>query len=106
MMLPGFTPFKGQQKRIADEFCGVPHKSDRWPIDFLPGIWCEEYADASPAPRTSVVVSNVRSTFRATIGPIPLDRTGLSWVRAQRLAGPEEVRLHLRSLGCGHESFH
>src|SRR5579863_3799759 len=40
---------------IADESRGISHHSDRWPINFLPGSWCEECRDDSPASRTSVV---------------------------------------------------
>src|ERR1700721_1519416 len=65
------------RKEIADESRGISQHSGRWPVNFLPGSWCEECQDSSPAPRASIVVAYVPTAFRAAIGPLPLDCAGL-----------------------------
>src|SRR3954469_14894015 len=68
--------------------------------------WPEGRADDSPAPRTSLIIANVRAALRPYLRSVSPGRSGLPRLRAQRLARTEEVRIHVRSLRGGHESFH
>src|SRR5579864_247414 len=84
----------------------LSHDSDRRAVDFLPGSRAEGRADDSPFAWSSLVVANVRAALRSSCRSLPLDRARLPRVRTQRLAGPQEIRLHVRSLRRDHESLH
>ena len=52
----------------------------------------------SPAARTALVIANVRAALRPALRSLSPGRARLPWLRTQRLAGPEEIRVHVRSL--------
>src|SRR5262249_59554777 len=81
---------------------GTPHllsnDARRRALDFLPGGGPEGRTDAAAAPRPAVLVTHVRAAVRTAVGSLSPRRTGLPWIRAQRLAGSEDARVHVRSL--------
>jgi len=53
---------------------------------------------ADPAPsRASLLLPHVRAASHPSRGSLPHDRAGLPWLRTQRFAKPQGVRVHLRS---------
>src|SRR5258708_1054053 len=78
----------------------------RWTLHLLQRSRSERRADASSAARTSIFLADVRSSLRPAFRSLPPYRAGLSRLRAQRLARPEKVRVHVRSHRRNHESLH
>ena len=99
----GPGPGKGASRGAPDL---LPHDPGRRPLDLLQGGRPEGRADDPPAARPSLVVADVRAALRPAFRPLPPRRARLPGLRAQRLAGPEEVRVHVRSHRRGHESLH
>src|SRR5882762_8228734 len=73
----------------------LSHRTHRWAVHFLQRSRPERRADASPAPRTSVIVADVRAALRPAFRSLSPGRARLPRLRTQRLAGPEEVRIYL-----------
>src|SRR5579872_47486 len=76
----------------------LPDHKDRRALHFLPGGWSEGRAGIASATRASVILAHVRAALRQAVRSLSFGRAGLPWLWAQRLAGPEDVRLHIRSL--------
>ena len=67
-------------------------------LDLLPGGGAEGRTDAAAAARAAVFVADVRAALRPALRSLSPRRARLPGFRTQRLAGPEAVRLHVRSL--------
>src|SRR6202021_1651371 len=89
-----------------EEFDFLSHRTDRWAVNFLPRVWSERRPDDSPAARLAIFFANVRASFHPSFRSLSPCRARLSGLRSQRLAGPENIRVPLRS-HCGNtESLH
>src|SRR5882762_8150184 len=84
----------------------LSHDTGGWTLYLLPRSRSERRADASSAARTSIFLADVRSSLRPAFRSLPPYRAGLSRLRAQRLARPEKVRVHIRSHSRNHESLY
>src|ERR1700738_876636 len=84
----------------------LSHDTDRWALHFLQRGRPQRRADASPAARTSLFIADVRASLRPAFRSLSPCRARLPGLRTQRLAGPEEVRVYVRSLRRDHESLH
>src|ERR1700732_2051216 len=73
----------------------LSNDSGRWALNLLPRGGSEGRPVAALAPRPAVVVAHVRAALRTAVRSIPPCRTGLSWISPQRLAGPQDVRVHV-----------
>src|SRR3989449_723950 len=83
----------------------VSHDADRWAVHLLPRGWAKRRADAPAPPRTTLLVTDVRAPLRPAFRSLSPGRARLPGLRAQRLAGPEEICLHVRPLRRDHESL-
>src|SRR2546430_1085200 len=101
--ITGPSPRKGT-------FHGTPdflsHDTDRWALHLLPGGRPQRRADASPAARTSLFIADVRAALRPAFRSLSPGRARLPGLRTQRLAGPENIRVYVRSLRPDHASLH
>src|SRR5690349_6557863 len=93
--IAGPSPGKGTSREVPDF---LPHDTNRWTFNFLQRSWPKGRADNSPAARASVIVADVRATLRPASRWLSPCRARLSRLRTQRLAGPEQIRVYLRSL--------
>src|SRR5580698_1313265 len=84
----------------------LSHRADRWAVNFLPRVWSERRPDDSPAARLAIFFANVRASFHPSFRSLSPCRSRLPGLRSQRLAGPEKIRVHLRSPRGNHESLH
>ena len=84
----------------------LSHDTDRWALHLLQRGRPERRAYSSPAARATVFIADVRASLRPAFRSLSPCRARLPRLRTQRLAGPEEIRLHVRSLRRGHESLH
>src|SRR5689334_11239419 len=84
----------------------LSHHIGGWCFDLLQGGWLERRTDASLVARTAVFLADVRATIRAAVRSLSPRRARLPGLRTQRLAGPETIRVHVRSLRRDHESLH
>src|SRR5258708_13303789 len=84
----------------------LPQDTDRWAFHFLQRGRAERRTDASPAARTSLIIADVRASVRPAFRSLSPCRARLPGLRSQRLAGPENIRVYVRSLRRDHESFH
>jgi hypothetical protein len=82
------------------------HQTDRWTLHLLQRGRSGRRAGASPVTRTSPFVADVRASLRPAFRSLSPCRAGLSRFRTQRLAGPEKIRVYLRSLRRDYESLH
>src|SRR5439155_16283382 len=80
--------------------------TDSRALDFLQRRRPEGRADASPAARISVIIADVRAALRPAFRSLSPCRARLPRLRTQRLAGPEKIRVYVRSLCRDHESLH
>src|SRR5439155_4820095 len=80
--------------------------TDSRALDFLQRGRPERRADASPAARTSVIIADVRAALRPAFRSLSPCRARLPRLWTQRLAGPEKIRVYVRSLCRDHESLH
>src|SRR5271154_2966182 len=94
---------KGTSHEISD---ALSHCTDRWALHFLQGGQPERRADTLSAARPPLIVAHVRAALRQAVRSLSSGRCRLPWLWTQRLAGSENIRLHLRSLRRDHESFH
>src|SRR6266446_9700384 len=84
----------------------LSHDTDRWALHLLQSGRSERRADAAPFARTSLFIANVRASLRPPFRSLSSCRTRLPGLRSQRLAGPEKIRVYVRSLRRDHESLH
>src|ERR1700731_456437 len=91
----GPSPRKGASREVPDF---LPHDTNRWTFNFLQRGWPKGGADNSPAARTSVIIADVRAALRPASQWLSPCRARLPRLRTQRLAGPEKIRVYLRSL--------
>src|SRR4029077_12611598 len=77
-----------------------------WSFDLLQRGRPERRTGTSPAARTAVFLADVRATVRPAVRSLSPGRARLPGLRTQRLAGPETIRVHVRSLRRDHESLH
>ena len=89
-----------------EEFDFLSHRTDRWAVNFLPGVWSERRPDDSLAARFAVFFANVQAALRPPLRSLSPGRSRLPRLRSQRLAEPENIRVHLRSHRGNHESLH
>src|SRR5437667_5113876 len=97
------SPRKGTSRGTPDF---LSHDTDRWALHLLQRGWPERRADASPAARTSLLIPDVRAALREAFRSLSSGCSRLPWLRTQRLAGPEKIRVYLRSPCRDHESLH
>src|SRR5947209_8826462 len=83
----------------------VSHDADRWAVHLLQRGGAERRADAAAPPRTALFVADVRAPLRPAFRSLSPGRARLPGLRAQRLAGPEDICLHVRPLRRDHESL-
>src|SRR5258706_12778618 len=101
--IAGPRPRKGTSRGIPDF---LSHDTDRWALHLLQRGRPQRRADASPAARTSLFIADVRASLRPAFRSLSPCRTRLPGLRTQRLAGPEKIRVYVRSLRRDHESLH
>src|ERR1700722_13576867 len=99
---PSPDPTRGK-KHEASDF--LSHNTDRWALHFLQRGWSERRPDDSPAARSAVLFANVRASLHPCFRSLSPGRARLPGLRSQRLAGPENIRVHPRSHRGNHESL-
>src|SRR4051794_9712076 len=82
---------------------GLSHDTDQWALHLLPGGRPARRAGAAPTTRTALVVADVRAALRPAVRRLPPGRARLPGLRTQRLAGPEIIRVHVRSPRRDHD---
>src|SRR5579864_231228 len=93
--IAGPSPGKGTSREVPDF---LPHDTNRWTFNLPQRGWPKGRADNSPAARTSVIITDVRVSLRPASRWLSPCRARLPRLRTQRLAGPEKIRVYLRSL--------
>ena len=83
----------------------LSHDRDRWALHLLPRGRRKRRADASPAAWISLFIADVRASLCPALRPLSPGCARLPGLRTQRLAGPENIRVHVRPLGRDHESL-
>src|SRR5437868_1845940 len=111
-----FSRWRGKRSSVAGPssrkgtFHGIPdflsHDAGRWALHLLPRGRRRRRADAAPAARTSLFIADVRAALRPAFRSLSPGRARLPGLRTQRLAGPETIRVYVRSLRPDHESLH
>src|SRR5947209_13485162 len=101
--IAGPSSRKGTSRGIPDF---LSHDTDRWALHLLQRGRPERRADAAPAARTPLFIADVRAALRPAFRSLSLCRARLPGLRTQRLAGPENLRVYVRSLRRDHESLH
>src|SRR5437867_8807739 len=96
-------PRKGRSHGTPDF---LSHDTGRWALHLLQRGRPERRADASPAARTSLFIADVRASLHPAFRSLSPCRARLPGLRTQRLAGPEKIRVYVRSLRRDHESLH
>jgi alpha/beta hydrolase family protein len=99
----GPSPGKGTYHGTPDF---LPHYTNRWAFHLLQRGRPERRADTSPAARTSLIIADVRASVRPAFRSLSPYRARLPGFRTQRVAGPKNIRVYLRSLRRDHESLH
>src|SRR6266487_18199 len=94
---------KGTCRGVPDS---LSHDTSRWSLDLLQRGQPERRADAAAAAWTPVFIADVRASVRPAVRSLSPDRARLPGLRTQRLAGPETVRVYVRSLRRDHESLY
>src|ERR1039458_8750677 len=101
--IAGPSPRKGTLPGIPDP---LSQDTDRWPVYLLQRGGPERRADTFAATRTPLFVAHVRAALRPAFRSLSPCRTRLPGLWTQRLAGPERIRIHVRSHRRNHESLH
>src|SRR5205807_5597459 len=111
-----FSRWRGKRSSVAGPssrkgtFHGIPdflsHDAGRWALHLLPRGRPQRRADAAPAARTPLFIADVRAALRPAFRSLSPCRARLPGLRTQRLAGPEKIRVYLRSLRRDHESLY
>src|SRR5882762_5942046 len=101
--IAGSSSKKGTARGTPDF---LSHDTDRWALHLLQRGRPKRRADASPTARTPLFIADVRAAFRPAFRSLSPGRARLPGLRTQRLAGPANIRLYVRSLRRDHESLH
>src|SRR6266516_3474978 len=101
-----FSRWRGKKGTFHGTPDFVSHDTDRWALHLLPRGWSQRRAGASPTARTSLFIADVRAALRPAFRSLSPCRARLPGLRTQRLAGPEKIRVYIRSLRRDHESLH
>src|SRR5580658_7245703 len=101
--IAGPRPRKGTSRGTPDL---LSHDTDRRALHLLQRGRPERRAHASPAARAALFIADVRTSLRPAFRSLSPCRARLPRLRTQRLAGPEQIRVHLRSHRGNHESLH
>src|SRR6266481_1949894 len=80
--------------------------TDRWTLHFLQRGRAERRANAFAVARASFLIPDVRSSLHPAFRSLSPGSARLSGLWPQRLAGPEKIRVHIRSHSRNHESLH
>src|SRR5207245_9780345 len=99
----GHGPGKGTSREISDS---LSHDTGRWTLHLLQGGRAERRASAFAVARASFLIPDVRAPVLPAFRSLSPGSTRLSGLWPQRLAGPENIRVHVRSLRRDHESLH
>src|SRR5713101_3770420 len=99
----GPHPGKGTSRETPDF---LSHDSGRWTLHLLQRGRAERRANAFAIARTSLVIPDVRAPVLSAFRSLSPGSARLSGLRTQRLARPEKIRVHVRSLRRDHESLH
>src|SRR5271167_4104825 len=65
---------RGTNHEVSDS---LSHRTDRWAVNFLPGVWSERRPDDSPAARFAVFLANVRASLHPPFRSLSPCRTRL-----------------------------
>src|SRR5437870_13902021 len=87
--IAGSSPRKGTSHGTPDF---LSHDTHRWAVHFLQRGRPERRADASPAPRASVIIADVRAAIRPAFRSLSPGRARLPWLWTQCLRGAAESR--------------
>src|SRR5881628_1942175 len=101
-----FSRWRGKKGTFHGTPDFLSHDTDRWALHLLPRGWSQRRAGASPTARTSLFIADVRASLRPAFRSLSPCRARLPRLRTQRLAGPETIRVYVRSLRPDHESLH
>src|SRR5213083_2490065 len=96
-------PRKGRSHGTPDF---LSHDTGRWALHLLQRGRSERRAYAAPVARTSLFIADVRAFLRPAFRSLSPCRARLPGLRTQRLAGPEKIRVYVRSLRPDHEALH
>src|SRR5438876_9428677 len=96
-------PRKGRSHGTPDF---LSHDTGRWALHLLQRGRSERRAYAAPVARTSLFIADVRAFLRPAFRSLSPCRARLPGLRTQRLAGPEKIRVYVRSLRRDHESLY
>src|SRR6266481_8479621 len=80
--------------------------TDRWTVHLLQRGRAERRANAFAVARASFLIPDVRSSLHPAFRSLSPGSARLSGLWPQRLAGPEKIRVHIRSHSRNHESLH
>src|SRR6202521_2241132 len=80
--------------------------TDRWTLHLLQRGRAERRANAFAVARASFLIPDVRAPVLSAFRSLSPGSARLSGLWPQRLAGPENIRVHVRSLRRDHESLH
>src|SRR5438067_4570058 len=96
-------PRKGRSHGTPDF---LSHDTGRWALHLLQRGRSERRAYAAPVARTSLFIADVRAFLRPAFRSLSPCHARLPGLRTQRLAGPEKIRVYVRSLRRDHESLY
>src|SRR5258705_13994057 len=96
-------PGKGTYRETPDL---LSHDTGRWTLHLLQRSRAERRANALAVARASFLIPDVRASLHPAFRSLSPCRAGLSRLRAQRLARPEKVHVHVRSHRRNHELLH
>src|SRR5260221_11176001 len=88
--IAGSSPRKGTSHGTPDF---LSHDTHRWTVHFLQRGRPERRADASPAPRASVIIAAVRAALRPAFRWLSPGRARLPALRTHRRPGSIELRV-------------
>src|ERR1700726_4063561 len=101
-----FSRWRGKKGTFHGTPDFLSHDTDRWALHLLPRGWSHRRADAAPTARTSLFIADVRAALRPAFRSLSPGRARLPGLRTQRLAGPANLRVYVRSLRRDHEALH
>src|SRR6202040_2623578 len=96
-------PGKGTSHETVDF---LSHDTGRWTLHLLQRGRAERRADAFAVARASFLIPDVRAPVLSAFRSLSPGSARLSGLWPQRLAGPENIRVYVRSLRRDHESLH
>src|SRR6202795_2579291 len=98
----GPRPGKGTSRETPDF---LSHDTGRWSLHLLQRGRAERRANAFAVARASFLIPDVRAPVLSAFRSLSPGSARLSGLWPQRLAGPENIRVHVRSLRRDHESL-